>query len=505
MELEFERENIVGYDTVAEVTLCQEETRESIVPDACPDILRIIDVCGQANLIGKQAQEGAAQVNGTVTASILYQPEEGGGLRRMEISLPFTCRADTPGLTAEGKVLACVQLRSAEARALNPRKVLLRADVAVEITACQPKELSLCSCVTEGQNEGICQRQYRGEHYYISDVQEKPFTLDEQIRLKQNQNGGAKLMACQVKPLCTESKIIGNKLIFKGSAEVALLLQESGGALISERESLPFSQIMEVAGSGEDNDCDVTVEVTQLTYEEIGEELELSLEMLAQAQVRCRRTVVLLQDLYSTACQTECKMEVRDLCRAGERTNIPQSVRELIETPDGVRSVVDSRLCLSDVRQSREGQDLVLSVDAKLAILYESEDQSIQCVRRSLPVSCRMECGEDVGCRCRCVCPSEVYAAPAAGGVEVRFNLEFRCVTWKRCRVPAVCAVDMGAPRERGSEGGPSVVLRLAAPGEELWDIAKAYGTTTEEIAQANELEGDVLPEGTMLLIPSIH
>ena len=46
--MEFERDTIISYETVAETTLCQEETLESIVPDACPDILRIVDVCGQA-------------------------------------------------------------------------------------------------------------------------------------------------------------------------------------------------------------------------------------------------------------------------------------------------------------------------------------------------------------------------------------------------------------------------------------------------------------------------
>ena len=97
--MEFERDTIINYDTVAEVTLCQEETLESIVPDACPDILRIVDVCGQATLSGKQAREGVAQVTGMVRASILYQPEGGGGLRRMEVGLPFTCQAEAPGLT----------------------------------------------------------------------------------------------------------------------------------------------------------------------------------------------------------------------------------------------------------------------------------------------------------------------------------------------------------------------------------------------------------------------
>ena len=58
MELEFERDTIIGYETVAEAAVCQEETLESIVPDACPDIMRIVDVCGQAALTASRPGRG---------------------------------------------------------------------------------------------------------------------------------------------------------------------------------------------------------------------------------------------------------------------------------------------------------------------------------------------------------------------------------------------------------------------------------------------------------------
>lgn len=508
MELEFERDTIVGYETVAEVTLCQEETQESIVPDACPDILRIVDVCGQAVLLSKQAQENGVQVGGAVCATILYRPEEGGGLRHMEMRLPFSCRAETPGLTPEGKVLASACLRSAEARILNPRKVLLRVDLEIKVTACQPREHTICTCVPEEKNQDICQRQYRSEHYYISDVQEKPFTFEDQIRLKASQGEFPRLLASQVQPVCTESKIIGNKLIFKGTTEVSLLLLDPDGALSSSHESLPFSQIMEVAGGGEDSDCEVTVDVTEYTCEDGGDggqSLSLRLELLAQAQVRCRRPIVMLQDLYSTVNETKCDVKEQTLCCAGEHTVIPQSVRELLETPDSVRTVVSSRLSLNHLQQNKEENALVLSVDAALTLLYLDENEQLQCVRRAIPVSCRLECSSQTSCRCHCICPSEVYAAPSAGGIEVRFNVEFHCTTWTRHSVPAICGVEIEGPREQDKEGSPSVVLRLASPGEGLWDIAKAYGTTMEQIAQANGLDDDLLPEGTMLLIPSLH
>ena len=503
MELEFERDTIIGYETVAEAAVCQEETLESIVPDACPDIMRIVDVCGQATLSGKQAREGAAAVSGTVRAVVLYQPEEGGGLCRMEMSLPFSCQLEAPGLTEAGTVLASPRLRCAEARVLNPRKVLLRVDLAVDITACQPVERSVCSGVAEAQAEEYGQRRFQGEHYQLAAVQEKPFSFSDQVRL---QAGGeaARLMAARVQPVCTESKLIGAKLIFKGVVELDLLLQDPEGGLSTSHETLPFSQVLEAAGAGEDADCRLQVEVTDFrcTLND-GRELELTLELLAQAQVRVRRPVALLQDLYSTGFLMETDSEVQLLCRMVDQSMRPQTVRELLETGELVRSVVDARLALGQVRQSREGEELVLGVDVWVTVLYLDENEQLQRVSRSIPVSCRLDCPEGGRCSCLCLCPGEVFAAPAAGGIEVRFTVEFHCLITAASPVPSVTAARLGEPRG-GEEGQrPSVVLRLAAPGEGLWDIAKAYGTTMEQIQQANELEEGVLPTGRMLLIPS--
>ena len=503
--MEFERDTIINYDTVADVTLCQEETLESIVPDACPDILRIVDVCGQATLSGKQAREGVAQVTGMVRASILYQPEGGGGLRRMEVGLPFTCQAEAPGLTERGTVLARPRLRSAEARALNPRKVLLRVDLAVDITACQPVERPICGGVTGPDEEGLCQRQYQGEHYLLSAVQEKPFTFSDQVRL-QGTGESPMLLAVRAQPVCSESKLIGSKLIFKGMVELYLLLQEAGGGLSAVHESMPFSQIIEVAGAGEEGDCQVEVEVASLQCDQLpgdGRELDVCLELLAQAQVYCHRPVTLLQDLYSTSNLMEVERENQPLCRLTEQSVRPQAVRELLETGELVRSVVDARLSLGQVRQSREGAELVLTVEACITVLYLDENELVQCVRRSIPVACRLECAEGVRCSCLCACPGEVFAAPAAGGVEVRFTVEFHCLATETETVPAVTGAQLGEPRNGGEGQRPSVVLRMPSPGEELWDIAKAHGTTMEQILQANELEEDALPAGRMLLIPS--
>ena len=508
MELEFDRDVIRGYQVLAEGTVCQEETLETIVPDACPDILRIVAVSGQATLNGKQARDGAAEAGGSVRAVVLYQPEGGEGLRRLEAALPFSVQLDAPGLTEQGTVQACVHLRGAEARVLNPRKVLLRADLAVELTALQPREQVCCQSVLEPEEHGVQERTADGETYQLAAVQEKPFTFSDQIRLSASAGESVQVLSCRAAPLCGENKLIGAKLIFKGTVELQLLLQEAGGTLTACRESMPFSQVMEIPGVGESGDCRMAVELTQLTWEAAGEDgrtLELTLDLLAQAQIWSRRPVSVLQDLYSTAFQTQVEREEQSLWQLLEFSSRSQNVRELFETGSVPRSVVDSWVSLGEVRRSREGEQLVLEGEARVTVLYLDEEERPQAFQKTLWAACRLEAPAGSLCRCRAAAPGEVFAAPAAGGLEVRFAVEFQCLLLEERKMTAVCGASLGEPRARGEGGQPSVVLRRTEPGEGLWELAKCYGTTTDQILQANQLEEGSLPSGRMLLIPAVR
>ena len=91
MELELEQTQLSGYEAVLDTTVFQEETLEMIVPDACPDILNIVDTEGWAELGSREAMEGRAEVSGTVRAAVLYLPDGADGMRRLEVAIPFAC------------------------------------------------------------------------------------------------------------------------------------------------------------------------------------------------------------------------------------------------------------------------------------------------------------------------------------------------------------------------------------------------------------------------------
>ncbi len=71
----------------------------------------------------------------------------------------------------------------------------------------------------------------------------------------------------------------------------------------------------------------------------------------------------------------------------------------------------------------------------------------------------------------------------------------FRYTAMTSRTTAAVSAVHMDEGTPRDHSGQPSIVLRMVGNGERLWDIAKSYGTTAQDIMCANALEEDVAPE----------
>ena len=81
MELELKKACFDAYEAAGELTLTQEETAETIVPDYCPDIARIIETTGKVFLHSREMRDGRAEISGTVRVTVLYTPEGSPSLR----------------------------------------------------------------------------------------------------------------------------------------------------------------------------------------------------------------------------------------------------------------------------------------------------------------------------------------------------------------------------------------------------------------------------------------
>lgn len=504
MELELNRNHMSCYDTVLDTTVFHEETMEMIVPDACPDILRIVDTSAAVCLRSKEAQEGRAEVTGSARCAVLYLPDGEMGVRRLEVSIPFSCNADGPGIKPGCAVTASPRVQCAETRVINPRKVLVKVNLAICIRVYCPAEDALCSGACCGAEQGVEQLCETHSTYVVACVGEKPFNFSDDLTISGSRPEAEELLKSRVTLMCNESKIIGSKLIFKGQAALQVFYRAVGGALASAEYELPFSQIMEVSGVEEEADCTVEVLMTDWACALAGGDsrtISVSMGLLAQAVVREERSVELLSDLYSIGSDLTPELKNYTFHDLKERNTRRQTTREMIETGAMSKTAIDAYVNIGAVSQTRDGTKMTFSAEAMLTVVYIAEDDELRAVSRQVSVPCQTELPEGCVCSCMCRCPGEVFATPTTGGLEVRFDLDFEYMALSSRRVAGVCGAQMGEAALKDGTQQPSIVLRVVG-AERLWDIAKSYRTTVRDVMQANELESGESVSGKLLLIP---
>lgn len=500
MDMELQRMTVEGYRPVSQGMFSQEETLESIVPDACPDISRIVSAVGKVFLKDKELGEGALRLSGTARVTVLYIPEGEGTPRSLEVAIPFQCVRDDPQFHAGCPVQATVQASSADARTINPRKILVRVNLAVWTAAYKQERRELSCDINCGESAGVEKLLNSRKCSVISDVVEKVFTFSDVLRPPASKPEMEELLFYRAELGAMDAKFIGKKLVLKGEIQLVVLYR-GGEGLTPVRFELPYSQILDLGTVPDEAEPEVTVTLKSVDCRLRDGELEVTVEALAQAALWVRQPVTVVSDAYCLKQPIDVERTAERLCTMAERSGRRETARKLCESGIPARQVLDCAVAVTSMTSAPVEGGMEFTAQASATILYLSEDDALCGVDVEIPVSCRAEL--PAGCTCFCTCRpmGEATAVPVTGGLEVRFEAEFVWTTLREEQVNCVTELKPGAVQDLGTR--PSVVIRRVEQGEALWDIAKACGSTVEDICGANGLTAGEAAEGALLLIPA--
>ena len=212
----------------------------------------------------------------------------------------------------------------------------------------------------------------------LRQVAEKDLTFSETMSLSLGREGAAELLHCRANGIVTETKAIGNKLIFKGVFLVSALYRTIGGQLASASAELPFSQIMETDSTEENTQVSMRLRITGTDIQidgsdDEGRQLSVTVYYHTMAFLRETREVTLLTDLYSTAYETRYEPSQLDLCSLYESVTRRQTVREVLEIGVAAEAVLSLCADCGAVSVSREGEITQLRTAVTVRALYLDE------------------------------------------------------------------------------------------------------------------------------------
>ena len=257
--MELEQKRIVYCRRQLAQTSACTETADCIVPDAFPDVGRVVYACGTAAIGDHAPQNGRLLISGTVQAVILYEPENGGGLRRLEVPLSFAHIEECAQLDSSSVCLVECRVSAVEASVVNSRKLSIAADLVLtaecyDKTACEYTE-NIADDHTELLSE-TCEAVLPDEAQLFS------FSVLEDIPVEETDGLSLLKQSCTLH--ITECRAMRDRIVVRGEAALRCLVMQLDEAVRTISKTTPFTQVFELTGAVEEDTPDAQLTVRSL-------------------------------------------------------------------------------------------------------------------------------------------------------------------------------------------------------------------------------------------------
>lgn len=496
MEVNFGRKDISCLNVALAQIRSSEQTLEIKLQEGMPDVGQVLTAWGQPILRSKEWHEDMVQFSGGMMVWVLYAPEDGSEEQCVQGWIPFQMRWDLPENTPEGTLrLRCLP-RFVDARSTSPRRILVRAGMAVMTEAVAPMEFTVSAPKDRPENVAFLETTYPLR--LMKEAGEKAFQLEEELYLPDSAPRISRLISWRVNPRITDQRVLADKVVLRGNGNLHILYRGDAGQLHGWDFELPFSQFSELREEhGGDARADISLMPTALELElkENGN-LDLRGGMTAQYLITDKQPITLVEDAYSPT---------QELTVRQEQVTPPVVLENRRENIYGEQSVSANANLAADVQflpdfpvQRKTENGVELEYPGQFQVLYYGEDGRLHGANARWEGKQTISADEN----------SRIFALPAGadgqmtvgnGRMLLKAEVPVELVTTTEQPISMVTGVELGQ-RKQLDVNRPSLILRRAGENR-LWDIAKASGSTMEAIRQANGLSGEPTPE-QMLLIP---
>ncbi len=514
MDLKINRETVRSLERICDSTQEQSVELDYVLPDYYPEIFRIIRCTAEPRITSCAVSGDKAAYELTVCIKVIYCSEK-GSLQAVDQKLSYSRTVNLEGRCLSPTVDIRPFADHINCRAVNRRRIDVRGAVTIRISAFGEKETPVVSDAF-GSSIQLKKMVRSCPSDYIR-VQKRAAVSDE------FELGGAppigNILRSSADIISSGKKMIGSKAAAKGELKISLLYTPSGESeeksVNSMQFSMPFSQLVDMEGMDDTYDCRVDTEVISCDISPRSEgdgdvksvECEVMLLITCTA-VKCS-VYEIAADEYSTAfatSHTEAPVRI-----SGEPLTVDTVtvIKGVCENKDSPLSVIYDAWCSAE-RLTAAANDGAVSVtgSVRISVLGKTESgDHVICetdvsVDEAIPVE-NKRIGTDADIRIGFSVLSCTYTISSDNTAEVKAEIGIRGTVTDCETINAITeiTVDEDSPREKNEEY--ALRLYFAHNGEELWDIAKRYGASIDQVMEENELEDtEAVKEGRMLLIP---
>ena len=515
MDIQLKKEMIAINETLARENTQVLVQSDIIVPDVKSDMAKVLQIDSQVMTESVAALDGAADVSGKVSLTILYVPEgDTKPVCSICSAIPFTARVENKNISANSKCIVSAQMSNVEFSMLNSRKLSVKAVAELNTR-----------CIRENNVELVCDvsseipvETHKDEFWIYNLVYagHEKIGIRETLDFPAGKPSAATVLKADAKINNSEVRLVTGKVVIKGSVEICTLYVSEDNTIEYMEHEIPFTEVLDAEGVSEGCMCDLETEIGQVDFslraDSDGDMRLLDINILADAGISVSQNTGMsaVDDCFCSEYELRCEtvpLEADILAGTGKAQEALRASVSLPENSPEIVSVYNliAKPYISGVEIGKNRAIVRGSVDCYVLYLSASPTMPISTQKMQPEFEIPVEIDgidEGMDCDINIDIAHQSYNITMNGEIEVRLSvvIEAKAIKSVGMQLISNAYIDEEAPVDlrRG------IVIYFVQKGDTLWKIAKKYRVPMDMLIKINRLENpDLLNVGQRLLIPN--
>lgn len=512
MDLKINREILSVSEKIYDGVQEQSVELDYILPDYYPDIFKLIKCCITPTIISSNINGDSLTYELLADVKILYCSEKDNKLQCINQKITYS-KTVQMGANVNKPVVSLVpKADHINCRVVNQRRIDMRGAVSIKIKIISETTQEVI-CDIFGMNAQM--KKIPVEYAAKKIIENKTITVNEDVELNMSKPSVSGIVRSDVILSDPDKKIISNKLVVKGEAEVKILYICDDG-METMNFTVPYSQIVDMEGLDENYDCSVKLRLISCDIisntNSDGENKLLKCELKIGIQCRAIKTlpVQLVADAYSTSypCEYAASKFMID--------QPPVSINEIFQNKTSIENDNGTIACVYDVwctvkniniQMNSDEHSMKISGMLCFSIMIKNENNLPAILEKEEAFEHVIEndkITENSAAEIN-VEPIEcTYTLTSSNGLTIKTDIRVIGDLFTSSVCEALTDVKFDDTVKITRDGDYALKLYYGVENEDVWNIAKKYCTSVNAIMEENSLDSERLTDNGMLLIPIV-
>lgn len=484
--------------------------------DTMEDIAFVLQKCGAVKVMEIKKEEEKVRVLGEVSFSILYMSASlDKRLAGFSGRMSFEEDINIDGMEENDDISLEVNLEEISIDIVNSRKIRANAMISMTVTAENKCKEEILTDI-DTTDAAIQIKKNNLKYLNKKSCQNESVTIEENLQLQSGYENIGKILWYDVELANVDFKYQDGQIAMFGDMQLFAVYQsENGEKTEFVQEAVPFHQMISCNECSEDvilncrfnkSSCDVE------TLEDFdGEERSLHISCMLDLNIcmYAEETAEYVEDVYSvkdnivpeTTMLTSQKFLSQNIskCRINEVINLDNNKFPILQLIFGNGK-------LKNVKQTQSEGGVLVEGNLCAFGMYVTpdDDKPYEKFEGEIEFSHFVEIPHmDVQSEYKMDCRLEQISLNMAGenAIEIKALVSMQVIAYDISLSPVILEMKIEDADRDNMREIPGITGYVVGEEESLWDIAKKYMTTVDELKEVNDINSDYVHQNDTLII----